>query len=179
MTFDFKKFSAVAAPRGLRFLLIGGYAVSAHGYSRKTFDVDFLVCRDDSEAWRELLRGLDYECEHEQAAFMQFTSRSAEAPPLDLMRVSRETFEKLFAASQPRRMSGADTRVPSLLHLIALKLHAARDAAPHRRYKDLVDIFYLVDANRVDVLSASFREMCEQYGTTELYEEILRATRRK
>ena len=63
--------------------------------------------------------------------------------------------------------------------IAAIHQHAARDAAPHRRYKDLIDIFYLVDANRVDVLSASFREMCEQYGTTELYEEILRATRRK
>ena len=45
MTFDFTKFADEAARRGLRFLLIGGYAVSAHGYSRKTFDVDFLPGR--------------------------------------------------------------------------------------------------------------------------------------
>lgn len=179
MNFDFKKFTEQASARGLRFLLIGGYAVSAHGYSRKTFDVDFLVCRDDSEAWRELLLALDYRCAHEQTAFMQFESASPNAPPLDLMRVSRETFETLFAASDIRSLAGTETRVPSLWHLIALKLHAARDAAPHRRYKDLIDIFYLVDANQVDVLSASFRELCEQYGTSELYEEILRATRRK
>ena len=135
MSFGFKKFVDEATARGLRFLLIGGHAVSAHGYSRKTFDVDFLVCGDDSEKWREMLRGLGYECAHEQTAFMQFASTIPDAPPLDLMRVNRDTFEKLFAASESRSALGVDTRVPSLLHLIALKLHAARDAAPHRRYK--------------------------------------------
>jgi len=75
-------------------------------------------------------------------------------------------------------MAGTETRVPALLHLMALKLHAAKDAAPHRRYKDLIDIFYLVDANKVDVLGEQFREMCERYGTPDLYEEILRAARK-
>ena len=139
----------------------------------------WIFCRDDSETWRELLLTLDYRCAHEQTAFMQFEAAIMDAPPLDLMRVSRETFEKLWQTSETRALAGTETRVPALLHLIALKLHAAKDAAPHRRYKDLIDIFYLVDANQVDVLSASFREVCEQYGTSELYEEILRATRRK
>jgi hypothetical protein len=40
----------------LRFLIIGGYAAAAHGHSRATFDVDFLVQRDKREEWlRRLL----------------------------------------------------------------------------------------------------------------------------
>jgi hypothetical protein len=35
----------------LRFLVIGGYAVAAHGYARVTFDADLLVNRTDREAW--------------------------------------------------------------------------------------------------------------------------------
>ena len=35
----------------LRFLVIGGYAVAAHGHTRATFDVDFLVRRAEREAW--------------------------------------------------------------------------------------------------------------------------------
>ena len=35
----------------LPFLIIGGYAVAAHGHTRATFDVDFLVCRPDRDAW--------------------------------------------------------------------------------------------------------------------------------
>jgi hypothetical protein len=35
----------------LRFLIIGGYAVAAHGHTRVTFDVDLLVRRADREAW--------------------------------------------------------------------------------------------------------------------------------
>jgi len=51
MTFDFKKLVAEATARGLRFLLIGGYAVNAHGYSRKTFDIDFLICANCCARW--------------------------------------------------------------------------------------------------------------------------------
>ena len=68
--------------------------------------------------------------------------------------------------------------MPSLDSLLALKIHAARHALPHRRHKDLIDIFALVDANTVDVTSDSFRELCHKYGTAELYADIIKASRR-
>ena len=67
--------------------------------------------------------------------------------------------------------------MPSLESLLALKLHAARHALPHRRHKDLMDIFALVEANGVDVTSDSFRQLCHKYGTAELYAEIIKAIR--
>jgi hypothetical protein len=149
--------------------------VNAHGYSRKTFDLDLLICRDDSEAWRALMLGLGFECIHEQTAFFQFAA--PDIPQIDLMRVSADTFAKLMATSEPRTALGLEIRVPSLENLLALKLHAARHARPHRRHKDLVDIFALVEANGIDVASDSFRQLCDKYGTTELYADIIKATR--
>ena len=35
----------------LRFLIIGDYAVGAHGFTRSTFDVDFRVRRAERDAW--------------------------------------------------------------------------------------------------------------------------------
>jgi hypothetical protein len=46
---DFIRLAAEAP--ALRFLVIGGYAVGAHGHTRATFDVDFLVLRAEREAW--------------------------------------------------------------------------------------------------------------------------------
>jgi predicted nucleotidyltransferase len=175
MTPDLPSLNADAERRGLPFLIVGGYAVNAHGYSRKTFDIDLMIRRDDSSAWREVMAGIGYRCTHEQTSFLQFAA--ADMPQIDLLRVNEETFTQLLAASERRRIAGIEARVPSLEHLIALKLHAAKNAPSHRRYKDLIDIFYLVDVNKVDVSTDQFRQLCCKYGTAELYDEI-RKTRK-
>ncbi len=176
MTPDLRLFADEAARRQLAFLLVGGYAVNAHGYSRKTFDIDFLIRQRDSNSWREVLSRMGYACVHEQITFSQYAA--PDLPDIDLMRVNDETFDRLFSGSEARQVLGLEVHVPALEDLIAMKLHAAKHAAPHRRYKDLIDIFYLVDANKVDVSSDRFREMCEKYGTPEIYADILKAARK-
>jgi len=42
---DFKKFIQLLQKHDVRFLLVGGYAVNLHGYSRSTGDMDILVKR--------------------------------------------------------------------------------------------------------------------------------------
>jgi hypothetical protein len=44
---DFKDLLAAFESEGLRFLLIGGYAVSYHGQPRATKDIDFFVSVDE------------------------------------------------------------------------------------------------------------------------------------
>lgn len=176
MTPDLRLLAEEAVRRQLPILLVGGYAVNAHGYSRKTFDIDFVIRNRDAEEWREVLARVGYTCAHEQTTFLQFAAPSL--PDIDLMRVNDETFEKLLGESQVRQLLGIEVRVPALEHLLAMKVHAAKHAAPHRRYKDLLDIFYLVDVNKVDVSSDRFRTMCEKYGTPEIYADILKAARK-
>ncbi len=43
----------------LRFLVIGGYAVAAHGHARATFDVDLLADRSERDRWT--LRAAQYQ----------------------------------------------------------------------------------------------------------------------
>lgn len=175
MTSRFKSIALSAAGHKLRFLLIGGHAVNAHGYSRKTFDIDLLISRDDVEAWRQLMISLGFECLHEQETFLQFAA--PDTPQVDLMKVGPDTFAKLFASAEVRTALGMETLVPSLENLLALKFHAARHASAQRVYKDLIDILALIEVNQIDVTSDSFRELCHKYGTSELYAEILKANR--
>jgi len=71
--------------------------------------------------------------------------------PLDLMFVSYSTFTKMWAAAVPIKLVGAPVKIPSLDHLLALKLHALRNSNQRRELKDMVDSVYLIEANRIDV----------------------------
>ena len=49
---DFNAFIDCCAARGVRFLVVGGYALAAHGHPRMTKDLDVLVEPDPSNAER-------------------------------------------------------------------------------------------------------------------------------
>jgi hypothetical protein len=155
----------------LRFLVIGGLAVIAHGYPRHTMDLDYLVRRSDRDAWRNLLAGHNYEPTHEHENFTQFTSRAGWID-LDLMFVNDSTFEAMFAASELKSLGTSKARFPSLQHLIALKLHVIKQNIPHRVLGDMDDVINLLLANQVDVRQENWRQLFLKYATLDVYEKI-------
>jgi hypothetical protein len=56
----------------LRLIIIGGYAVAAHGHTRATFDVDFLVRRADRDAWLNRILAIGLKPFGETRTFAQF-----------------------------------------------------------------------------------------------------------
>lgn len=167
-----------ASERGLRFLLIGGWAVIQHGCSRVTADLDLLVLRADQQKWRELLTGLGYECFSESEGFQQYKKSGNQDWPLDLMLVNQETFDGMLAASAPATVQDAVVSLVSLEHLIALKLHVLKQGRLHRFLKDFEDVVELVRINHLDLQSAPLRALFIRYGTADLYEKIRRAVER-
>lgn len=162
-----------ASSRGLRFLVIGGHAVNAHGYSRFTKDLDLLVRRTDSAAWESLLRAHGFTRFREEQAFLQFNQPPTFPWPLDLMLVNEDTFEKIWGSSQERVWTGSIARFPSLDDLFALKFHVLRYGSEKRGFKDFLDVLSLAEENSVNVRSDKFRTLCEKYGTPEIYERLL------
>lgn len=161
-----------AAAAGLPFLVIGGHAVNAHGYPRTTADIDLLVREDDRRAWDELIVPLGYRTYQMRRAFQMYNPIAREIPPLDLMLVDAGTFSKLASAAGTRRLDDASVQVPSLLHLIALKLHALKNGSADRRNIDLSDIATLLAVNHVDLASAEYAEIIERYATPAIAAEI-------
>ena len=51
---DFSEFIASCATHDVRFMIVGGYAVAAHGYPRFTKDLDVWIWVDDGNASRLL-----------------------------------------------------------------------------------------------------------------------------
>lgn len=160
----------------LQFLIIGGYAVAAHGHTRATFDVDFLVREQDRAAWVARLLSSGLILFGETKAFAQFTHPQG-GDGLDLMFVNASTFDLLWSASEERVFEGSRARVPGLDHLLALKLHALKQALPHRTARDAEDIEILVRRNGLNLREPRYEALFLKYGTREIYDTMLRLLR--
>ncbi|MGO8675338.1 MAG: nucleotidyltransferase [Limisphaerales bacterium] len=171
----FEEIVTEAQKKGLDFLVIGGHAVNFYGYSRETADLDLLVWQDARAAWVELFRGLGYAVDRDAEAFVQFAPPAQAEWPVDLMLVRKPTFARMLAASVEVNMYGARLRIPSLDHLVALKLHALKHTRAHRFLKDFQDVEGLVRTSHLDLQTESVRQLFLKYGNLELYEKFVRA----
>ena len=162
-------------PPSLRFLVIGGYAVGVHGYHRSTYDIDFLVFKGDRDVWIAKLQEAGLQKISETTAFAQFSQKDAEG--FDLMFVSDDTFEQMWAASLEKEFDNVRARLPHLDHLLALKLHALKQKVPHRTGKDATDVEQLIRLNRLDISQPLYENLFLKYGTAEIYETFLRILR--
>lgn len=169
----FHAFVDAAKSEGREFVLIGGHAVNAHGYDRTTIDFDFLVLGSDQAAWIKIMARLGYSPYHETKAFIQFAPNSGGAMRIDLMLVDPPTFEKLSHASEEKVYGGRQIKVASILHLIALKLHATRTWDRAIQGKDYYDILNLIRIHKLDTASLEFLEILNRYASESIRERLL------
>jgi predicted nucleotidyltransferase len=171
----FETIDAETCKRHLQFLVIGGLAISQYGYSRDTADLDIFICQNDRTKWLELFSQLRYTVFHDGGNFIQLSPPEQNAWPVDLMLVKAKTFKPMFAASRKVNLYGINVRIPSLEHLIALKLHALKNTRLHRFLKDFLDVENLIRINKLDMKSEIIRQLFAKYGTMELYEKVSQA----
>jgi hypothetical protein len=151
------------AAESLRMLLIGGYALHAYGVARQTADVDCLAPDEVVARLDRALKAAGYNCIAQTENFRRYRSSSVYLMDIDVLSVSSETYNKLSIASQTSLIQNLHFRIPSLLHLIALKLHAIRNN-PNREARDLGDIAELIRMNKTQIPPAELREICQKYA---------------
>ena len=161
-----------AALAGLPFIVIGGNAVNAYGYSRTTVDVDLLVRETDRRKWDELIVPLGYRAHQIQRVFHMYNPIPDGWAPVDLMLVNEGTFTKLSQNTRETELGGAIVRIPSLRNLIALKLHALRFGGEHRHTRDFLDVIELVQLNQVNLAAPEYVEILERYATSDIADRI-------
>jgi len=93
------------------------------------------------------------------------------------MLVSDETFHKMSSQSKETQFGETRARIPSLEHLIALKLHALKQDLSHRRILDFDDVSNLILKNGINLEESRWRDIFEKHGTLDLYERIRKATK--
>ncbi len=167
----------VAQETGARLILIGGFAINAYGVARNTLDVDFLISEADYKKLKDPLFAQGYEETVRTEVFVKHEHKDRGAMPIDLLFVDPNTFEMIWRGGGEVTISGHRFKTPSLLHLIALKLHAIKKGSKDRVWKDLPDIINLVIANGMDVSSSDFVEICHKFGPDGIHQKIQEASR--
>lgn len=155
------------------FVLIGGFAVNYYKVSRFTGDVDILIDERDFQRVLPLLEQVGYRQVTKQHLFARFKNDDLDFMDLDLMFVDEKTFSGILKEGKEVEIKEIKMIVPSLNHLIALKLHSLKNNPDHREDPDLKDLLRLIQENQMDVTKNDFRELCLQYGTQALYEKIV------
>ncbi len=155
---------------GVDCLLIGGFAVNAHGYTRNTLDVDFMIVAEQLDAVRPIMieAGFTNLAIEDNVAFF-----SAPGLPLrvDFLRVDRETMGNLLASAIRASVQGVAVNVPALRDLIGMKIFSLSQDVPRRMGKDLPDIAYLSVLHNLD-LESDLRPLCSRFGTPAVYDLI-------
>ena len=154
-------------------LLVGGHALPAFGYQRQTVDLDCLMATSDADVLHDVLIASGYRETERTDIFVRYSHPSVYLLDIDVMLVDRDTFDKLRAESFVYRVGQAEMRVPCLLHLIALKLHAMKNN-PKRELKDLSDIVELLQGNPEIVSRQELASVCAQYGPVDILGRIER-----
>lgn len=171
----FKLISEAVRKTGVSCVLIGGFAVNFYKVSRQTADVDFLITKEDFGKISAMLKEVGYKNISDQENFNQLQNSDAALMDVDFMFVDEDTLAQIKKEGQPSKIAGQEFLVPSLNHLIALKLHAIRYNPKIRLLKDLPDIINLVRINKINVADVKFRELCLKYGTEDVYQKIREA----
>lgn len=163
----------LAATGRLDFLVCGGHAVNAYQVMRKTGDLDLVVRERDVTRWRTHLVALGYTVFHEDGAFVQLSPPTATGWPVDLLVVDDETLDTMKGSARSVTFGSTPCLVPSLQHLIAMKLHALRCSGEARTLKDAVDVVELAAAHGIDLGGEEFRTLCDRFADARVHERIL------
>jgi hypothetical protein len=163
----------LSATYGLDVLVCGGHAVNAYQVIRKTGDLDLVVRERDVPQWRAHLLALGYGLFHEDSAFLQLSPPTAAGWPVDLLIVDDGTLDAMKRAARSFEFGGVACLIPSVEHLIAMKLHALRFSGESRLRKDGIDIVELAEVTGIDLLGERFRALCDRFADARVYERIL------
>lgn len=157
--------------QGFRWALVGGLAMQTYGLSRATMDVDLVVEASAREKIVSFMESFGYETLYVSDGFSNHLHPDQTYGRVDFAYVDAQTADKLFAAC--RNVPGALGRpvaVPSPVHLIAMKVHAAKND-PSRTFREMADVEHLL--RQPGVQPSEVRRYFEDAGLLRWFDELL------
>ena len=158
---------------GIRYVLIGGFAINSYGITRDTLDIDFLTCRVDYDKIVGVLKKEGYREYQLTETFARLESKEPKLMNLDFIFVDLDILTRMLQEARTITMVGKKFKVPSLNHMIALKLHAVKHNLENRWFKDVPDLVQLIRKNGVEMRSREMKDLFLSYGTKKLYDKVL------
>jgi hypothetical protein len=156
------------------YLVVGGWAVGAHGISRMTDDTDILISDESYDDARKALEKAGFREWKRNHLVARFEHGDRRFQVIDLMFANLDTFGKMYRDSVEATMEGCRHHVPHVDHLLAMKLHALKQGAADRRSKDAGDVLDLARVHHIDLQSDTFRNLCMKFGGESVYDYLLK-----
>lgn len=163
-------FHSAAKKTGLDYLIIGGLAVSHWGKLRFTADIDFVICTDTYGLGESVFEKIDYELQflHPKGSFAHFRGKDFTQPRIDLMIVDAATWGKLSDASSLVDFGEGEAKpCVSPIHLIAMKLHSAKQPDRKEKTKDLLDVVEIMINQKISFEQLKHLGIIAKHGSEE------------
>lgn len=144
---DYKEFIELLNAHGVRYMVVGGYAVAYHGYIRQTGDIDVWVEISEENAARlvQVMQAFGFGSMYREADFLRpgdFIQLGVAPVRIDIMNeVDGVTFADCFPVCEPTVWDGVAINFISLADL-------RRNKASTGRRKDAADLRYLDKVKR-------------------------------
>jgi hypothetical protein len=156
--------------RGVRYALAGAFALHAHGITRATGDLDFVVEERVKDELRRSLASDGYEEVHVSDGFSNHVHPDLAWGRLDFIYVDPHTADVLFRGAHPMAvLPGLDAPVPRPEHLAAMKVLAMKND-PSRTFQEMADIQSLLRLPEVD--RAEIKGYFERHGLGKKFAEL-------
>jgi len=158
---------------GIRYALMGGFALGLWGIPRATVDIDFLVNKDDMGKVNEIMTGLGYNLVYQSENVSQYVSSDKIFGEVDFLHAFREISVGMLQRAESKRLfdSTVSINVLKIEDLIGLKVQAmANDEA--RKAIDLSDIKSLIALHKSAINWSVLEEYFKMFGLVDLFKEI-------
>ncbi len=169
----FKFIAEIFKRNNIQVLLVGGYALNAYKVQRMTFDIDFITTAEGYARIQKDLAFAGYEVFHQSDAFVQLRGNQPGLRDLDFLLTDEQTISRLITDGTSTQIAGEIFKVPSPIHLIAMKLHSISSNS-QREIKDSQDIIQLIKACNLDHESSIITELFKKYNLMSLYEKSIK-----
>lgn len=131
---------------GIRYALIGGFAMALRGLQRSTVDLDFILMSEDMSKADQVLIGFGYERVFRSENVSHYESTDRDWGRIDILHAFRgPTLGMLDRAERLVVVPGLDLPVVHIEDLIGLKVQASVNN-PSRSTRDWADIRMMLEA---------------------------------
>jgi len=154
----------------LKWGVIGGLAMAAHGVPRTTLDVDIVVNGEIQERLVVFLESKGFRTLHRSTGYSNHLHDDPDLGRIDVVYVRGDTSHKIFGNAKAHPgPGGTEIPVPRVEHIAAMKAYSIKND-PSRTLRELADIRMLLDGPGVD--RAEVNTYFVRYGLEELIDRL-------
>ncbi len=174
---DFKAVISILLRRfeemGVRYALMGGFALGLWGVGRSTVDLDFLIDRDDTGKIDAIMQKMGYERKFKSDNVSQYVSPLPVFGEIDYIHAFRQASLEMLERAAGKEIFGGQFKIKVLMpeDIIGLKLQAMRNN-PSRKDADMADIKALASVRKGSLDLQLIRRYAEILDAQDLLKEV-------